>query len=186
MLIFLGIVIFIVVLWFFACYNSMVSARNAVERALASIDAALKQRHDLLPNAIATVKAFMNHEKDLLTEVTRLRSQLGNEKLTDADRTALESTARNVLGKVMVTVEQYPELRSNSNFLQLQRTIQEVEEEIYAARRSYTANIAHYNTSIQKLPEVFLARLFGFLPMAQYEITEAERENVDVAAHFKK
>ncbi len=167
-------------------YNSLVGRRNQVDNAFASIDAMLKKRYDLIPNLIATVQQYMAHERDLLTRVTELRTQALAAAPTPDQRLQLDSQLSAALRQVMVVAENYPDLKASQNFVHLQGSLNEVEEQISAARRSYNAAVTSYNNAVQMLPTSLIAGMFKFTPRPLFDIPEAERQNVDVAAMFKR
>ena len=157
-----------------ATYNGLVSKRNMVRNSFSSIDVNLKKRTDLIPNLVKTVKAFAAHEKGVLTEVTELRSRI-QEASSTGERLQLESQMTPMIGKVFALSESYPELKSNENFLQLQRTLNEVEEQISAARRAYNGSVMEYNNSIESFPSNIIANNFNFKVEEFFEIQESER-----------
>ena len=120
-------------------YNSLVGKKNQVDNAFASIDVQLKKRHDLIPNLVASVKQYMGHEADVLTKVTQMRTQ-GGAGQSNEQQVGLENQITRALGGIMVAVENYPELKASDNFQQLQRALNEVEEQLSAARRSFNAS----------------------------------------------
>lgn len=165
-------------------YNSLIGRKNKVEYAFSSTDAMLKKRHDLIPNLVESVKQYMNFEKNLLTDVTKLRSSVMDDKLTDQQRFDIENKISGVLGKLKVAVENYPELKANQNFLQLQASLNEIEEQISAARRAFNASVMDYNNAVEKFPSNIFAGMFGFRRRASFEIPQEERENVSVKNLF--
>jgi len=117
-------------------YNSLVGKKNQVLNVFATIDALLKKRYDLIPNLIATVKTYMQHERETLTEITELRAKAVSGQISDDEKVALDNKLSQMLGGIMVAVENYPDLKANQNFLQLQGSLNEIEEQISAARRA--------------------------------------------------
>ncbi len=165
-------------------YNNMVRKRNNVENAFGGIDAQLKKRFDLIPNLVNTVKEFMGHEKDLLEGITELRTKAMNAQGDSAERAGIESQISSAMGKLMVAVENYPDLKSNQNFLNLQRSLNEVESQLSAARRTYNAAVTAYNNSVETFPNNLIAGAFNFGRKAVFDIPEVERGNVDVGGLF--
>lgn len=165
-------------------YNSLIGRRNKVEYAFSSTDAMLKKRRDLIPNLVESVKQYMNFEKNLLTDITKLRTDVMNDKLTDQQRFELENKLSGVLGKIKIAVENYPELKASTNFLQLQASLNEIEEQISAARRAFNASVMDYNNAVEKFPSNIFAGMFGFRRKASFEIPQEERENVNVKNLF--
>lgn len=144
------------------------------------MDAMLKKRYDLIPNLIETVKQYMIHEASVLQEITRLRSNL-TDKLTNEDKITLHNDISKGLNSILVSVENYPDLKANQNFLKLQGAWNETEEQISASRRYYNASIADYNDSIQTFPASIIARIYGFSAKKVFEIPETERKNINAA-----
>jgi len=155
-------------------YNGLVAKRNMVRNSFSSIDVNLKKRTDLIPNLVKTVKAVAAHEKGVLTEVTELRSRI-QEAASTGERLQLESQMSPMIGKVFALSENYPELKANENFLHLQRTLNEVEEQLSAARRAYNAAVLDNNNAIESFPSNIIANNFGFKVEIFFEIAEAER-----------
>lgn len=167
-------------------YNSLVGKKNQVDNAFGSIDAMLKKRYDLIPNLIATVKTYMQHEKDTLTKITELRSKAMSGNLSNDDKVALNNQLTKAIGGIMVAVESYPDLKANQNFLQLQGSFNEIEEQLSAARRAYNASVTDYNNGVEMFPTNLLAGIIGYKRRQVFEIPEVERQNVSAADLFKK
>ncbi|ATB70969.1 LemA protein [Sulfurospirillum diekertiae] len=177
-----GVIIFIIIVM----YNTLISKRNQVDNIFAGLDAILKKRYDLLPNLVATVKEYMVHERITLEKITELRSKATTDNLTDAETVALDKQLSSMLGNLMVAVENYPTLKANENFLHLQGTLNELEEQISAARRAYNQSVTDYNNAIQMFPTNFMA---GFMKLERKEVFSIpvmERQNVDVKNLFQK
>jgi LemA protein len=167
-------------------YNGLIGSRNRVDQAFASVDVMLKKRYDLIPNLVATVERYMVHERELLTELTELRTRAVAGDLTPAQQVAAENQLSAALGRVMVSVENYPDLKSNQNFLQLQGSLNEVEEQISAARRAYNAAVTEFNNAIQMLPGSLFAGPMGLSRRELFEASTAERQSVDVRGMFQR
>jgi LemA protein len=167
-------------------YNGLIGKRNRVDQAFASIDVMLKKRYDLVPNLVATVERYMVHERELLTEVTELRTRAMSGDLSPEQRVAAENGFNAALGRLMVSVENYPDLKSNQNFLQLQGSLNEVEEQISAARRAYNAATTDFNNAIQMFPGNLMAGPMGLSRRELFEATTVERQNVDVRSMFQR
>ncbi len=182
----IAIVAVVVVIGFLAIlYNSLVGKKNQVTNVFGTIDALLKKRYDLLPKLIATVKAYMKHEKEVLEEITKMRAKAVSGRLSDDEQVELDNVMSKMLGGIMVAVENYPELKANENFLQLQRTMNEVEEQISAARRAYNAAVTDYNNAVEMFPTNILASMIGYRLKKVFEISEEQREDVDAEKLFK-
>jgi LemA protein len=185
-LILLGIIVLFFI-WAIAMYNGLINKKNKVEYAYSSIDVMLKKRRDLIPNLVSSVKQYMEHEKGLLTEVTELRSQIikAEEGGSDEQRFGLENKLSGLLGKIQVSVEAYPELKANENFLQLQAALNEIEEQISASRRAFNASVLDFNNGVEMFPSNIIAGMMSFKRKASFEIPSEERENVNVGEMFK-
>jgi LemA protein len=145
-------IVAVFVLFFIVTYNSLVGKKNQVENAFASIDAMLKKRYDLIPNLVATVKQYAKHESGTLTEITELRAKAMSGGLSSDEQVQVNNQITKAMGGIMVAVENYPELKANENFLQLQRSLNEIEEQISAARRAYNASVTDFNNAIEMFP----------------------------------
>jgi LemA protein len=181
LLIFAGIVIAIG-LFLVTMYNGLVAKKNQVENAFASVDVMLKKRSDLIPNLVATVKQYMQFEQQTLVEVTRLRSRAASAS-GDA-RIDLENQISRAIGNIMVAVEAYPELKANQNFVHLQESLNEIEEQISAARRFYNSAVNDYNNAVEMFPTNLMAQSMNYRLKKMFEATEQERRNVDVGNLF--
>jgi LemA protein len=186
MLIILVAVILLPILIFIVIYNGLISKKNNVEYAFSSIDVMLKKRRDLIPNLIESVKQYMQHESGLLTKITELRNSVMKAPDGSPERFDLENKLGSALGQVKVAVENYPDLKANTNFLQLQAALNEVEEQISASRRAFNAAVFDYNNGVEMFPSNIVAGMLGYQRKASFEIPQAERENVNVGELFKK
>lgn len=173
-----------VVFVFIAIYNSFIKKKNQVENAFASIDIMLKKRYDLIPNLIETVKSYMKHEKELLTKVTELRSKAINPNVSADEKVAIDNEVRQTLGGIMVAVEQYPDLKASQNFMQLQASFNEIEEQISAARRFYNSAVLEYNNAVEMFPSSIIAQIMNFSKRNFFEIPDVERQNVSAKNLF--
>ena len=158
------IVIFIfaiILLSFVIFYNRLVALRQATRNAFADIDVQLRQRADLVPNLIETVKGYASHEKELLENVTKARSRT-LEASSMGGRVAAENDLSNALMNLFAVAENYPNLKANENFNQLQSELSDIENKIAAARRFFNNAVTEYNTSIEQFPDVIIASVFSF------------------------
>jgi LemA protein len=162
-------------------YNTIIKHKNAINNAFASIDVMLKKRHELIPNLVNTVKGYMNHEKNTLKEITELRNRAGSKDLPTGQMLIIENAITQSLGKIMMKVEDYPDLKASENFLQLQQALNEVEEHLSASRRFYNSAVTQYNNSIQIFPNNLMAPRFGFIKREVFESAENERQSVDIS-----
>lgn len=175
-----AVVLIIIVL----LYNRLVTRKNQVENAFGSIDSMLKKRLDLIPNLVAAVKQFMTHERGLLERVTELRAQALKPGLPVGERIEVERGISRALSGIMVAVENYPQLRSNENMLQLQAALNEVEEQISAARRFYNSAVTDYNNALETFPSNLVASAFRFERRRVFEIAPEERQAPEVGKLF--
>lgn len=166
-------------------YNTLISKKNQVENIFAGLDAILKKRYDLLPNLVASVKEYMVHERITLEKITELRTKALGGNLDNATKIALEKQLSSMLGNLMVAVENYPTLKANENFLHLQSTLNELEEQISAARRAYNQSVTDYNNAIEMFPTNFMANLMKLERKEVFSVPSSERANVDVKNLFK-
>ncbi len=178
------IVLVVIVLFVVFMYNSLINRKNQVQNVFASVDAMLKKRYDMIPNLVSTVQTYMQHERGTLTEITEIRAKALSGTLSDDEKVDLDNKLSKALGGIMVAVENYPDLKANQNFLQLQGSLNEVEEQISAARRAYNAAVTDYNNAIEMFPTNVLASMMSYKRKNVFEITEAERQNVNVKDLF--
>jgi LemA protein len=161
-------------------YNGLVRLRNKVDESWSGIDVQLKRRHDLVPNLVNTVKGYATHESSVLENVVKARQQAVAAH-DPAEAAAAEGMLSGMLRQVFALSEAYPNLKANENFLELQRQLSEIEDELSASRRIYNGNVQLYNTKIQVFPNVLIAGPAGFTRREFFEITEpTERDVVSV------
>ncbi len=180
-----GVVLFVAVI-FAILYNSLVGKKNQVQNAFASVDVQLKKRYDLIPNLVATVEKYMTHERDTLTKITELRAKALARGTGDDEKVELAAKIGGMMRDLLVAVENYPDLKASQNFLQLQGSLNEVEEQISAARRAYNASVLDYNNACEMLPTNILASVMGYRKKPFFEADEKERENVNVKNLFSQ
>ena len=161
-------------------YNTLVGKRNQIHNIFGTMDALLKKRWDLIPNLVSTVKGYANHERGLFEAVTEARSKAQKGQLNEDQQVGLENSFMQLLGVVQATVENYPDLKASDNFMHLQRTLNELEEQISAARRAYNASVTDYNNSVQMFPTNIIAGMFNFKEKTLFQIEAGERENPKV------
>lgn len=166
--------------WTLWTYNSLVTKRNMCRNAFASIDVNLKKRHDLIPQLVATVRGFMVHERDVLEKLTALRTQAEKLQAPTTKRAAVEAEIGDNVGRVLMRAEAYPELKSVENFVHLQRSLVEVEEQLSASRRAYNAATMELNNAVQSAPNNLVAGMFGFEEGQFFEAGSAERDVSEV------
>lgn len=171
---------------FILMYNSLVAKKNQVDNIFASVDTQLKKRYDLIPNLVATVSKYMEHEKSILENITKLRSDANKSNISNEEKMALDAKMSAALGSIMLAVENYPDLKANENVMHLQRTLNEVESQISAARRAYNQAVTDYNNALEQIPTNFMATAMDYRQKEVFEISEGERKNVNVRELFKK
>ena len=181
-----GVTLIFIALIIVLMYNSLVNKKNQVENAFGGMDVQLKKRYDLIPNLISSVKTYMKHESDTLTEITELRTKAISGGLSNDDKVDLDNKITSKLGGIMVAVENYPDLKASENFNQLQRSLNEVEEQISASRRAYNATVTSYNNSVEMFPTNIIAGMMSMKHKNVFEIPEVQRENVNVGELFNK
>lgn len=157
-------------------YNGLVRKRNLVRSAFSSIDVNLRKRHDLIPSLVDTVKGFARHEQDTLTALMEARSRIRDTSLDESERLRLEREIGPRMGRLIALAEDYPELRSDAHFLNLQRNLTEVEEQISAARRAYNAAVLAMNNAVETFPGNLIASRFGFRRHDFFEVDQPARE----------
>lgn len=168
-----AIVIVIIALYFMFIYNGLVARRNQSREAWATIDTQLKRRYDLIPNLVECVKGAAAHEKDTLAQVTAARTAAI--KASGPDKADAENKLTQTLKNLFALSENYPTLRANENFLELQRELTDTETKIQAARQFYNTTVMALNTQIEQFPSNIVAHTFGIMPEKLFEIDEAER-----------
>ena len=165
-------------------YNSLVAKKNQVENIFASVDTQLKKRYDLIPNLVASVSKYMKHEKSILEDITKLRSEANKPNISNEHKMALDAKMSAALGSIMIAVENYPDLKANENVMHLQHSLNEVEEQISAARRAYNQAVTDYNNALEQIPTNFMASAMNYSKKDVFEISEGERQNVNVKELF--
>ncbi len=161
-------------------YNRIVRLRNNRENAFADIDVQLKQRHDLIPQLVSTVKGYAAHEKETLDRVIQARNGAVGAQGIDA-KIAAENALTSALAGLKVTLEAYPDLKANTNFIQLQGEIADVENKLAAVRRYFNSATREYNNAIETFPANVLAGMFGFRREPMFEVASSERAVLDKA-----
>jgi len=152
-------------------YNTLVQLRNQVKNAWSQIDVQLKRRHDLIPNLVETVKGYAGHEKETLEEVTRARAAAVSAQGVGSQAEAEQGLTAS-LGRLMLVVEQYPDLKANQNFLSLQEELTSTENKISFSRQHYNDSVMVYNTKIESVPTNIIAGMFQFKPEEFFEIED--------------
>ena len=183
-LIVVAVIAVILVFWVIGIYNNLVSLRNNRENAFANIDVQLKQRYDLIPNLVNTVKGYAEHEKGVLERVTAARTAaMGATTLNE--KIEAENALSSALAGLKVSVEAYPDLKANQNFLQLQSELADIENKLAAVRRFFNSATKELNTGVQSFPAVLFAGMFGFHQEPMFEVPQEERAAVQKAPEVK-
>ena len=175
-LIIIIVLIVLVAIFAVSIYNSLVQLRNQVKNAWAQIEVQLKRRHDLIPNLIETVKGYMKHERELLENVTKYRSQ-AMDAGSVGEKAKAEGMLSGALGQLRVQIENYPDLKANQNFLALQEELTGTENKISFSRQNYNDQVLFYNNKIQMFPSSVIAGMFNFQQETFFELEDkSERE----------
>ena len=176
-------VIVVVALWALTAYNRLVTLSQRVSQAFADIDVQLKQRHDLIPNLVETVKGYASHERGTLDEVVKARNAAMSAQ-GPAQVSAAENQLSGALGRLIALSEAYPDLKANANFQQLQSELSDIENKIAASRRFFNNAVQEYNTSIQQMPAALFAGTFGFHQKEFFDLGDS-RKDVEAAPQVK-
>lgn len=171
-------IIVLIVLWLISLYNGLVRLRNRRQNAFADIDVQLRQRHDLVPQLVETVKGYAAHEKDLLLRVTEARTAAMSARTID-DKIAAEQQLTAALQGLKVQVEAYPDLKANQNFLQLQEELSDIENKLAASRRFFNGATTEYNNAVESFPGNLVARNFGFQREVFFDLGTESRKQME-------
>lgn len=173
------VVLVIIGLWLAGTYNKLVRKRNNAKEGFSTMDVYLKKRFDMIPNLVETVKGYATHEKETLEAVMKARSQVANAGTID-QKVENENMLTGALGRLFAVAENYPDLKANQNFLNLQEQLKSVEQDIANARKFYNGTVKDLNNSIEQFPSNIVAGIFHFEKMPMFEINEESRQNVQV------
>ncbi len=183
-----GIIILVIVvllaIWCVSLYNNLVKLRNNRENAFANIDVQLKQRHDLVPQLVATVKGYATHEREVLQRVTEARTAAMG-ATTINDKINAENALTSALAGLKVSLEAYPDLKANQNFMQLQNEIADLENKLAAVRRFFNSATRELNNAVETFPSNIFAKMFGFNKEPMFEVPQEERATYDKAPEIK-
>ena len=183
-----GIIILVIVvllaIWCVSLYNNLVKLRNNRENAFANIDVQLKQRHDLVPQLVATVKGYATHEREVLQRVTEARTAAMG-ATTINDKINAENALTSALAGFKVSLEAYPDLKANQNFMQLQNEIADLENKLAAVRRFFNSATRELNNAVETFPSNIFAKMFGFKKEPMFEVPQEERATYDKAPEIK-
>ena len=169
-------IIVILLLVFIWMYNSLIQKKNAIDNAFFSMDVMLRKRYDLIPQLVDTVKGYMQHERETLIELTEMRQRLVTGKLTTNERVELDNKINDTLQTVFISFENYPQLKASDNFLHLQRSINETEEQLASSRRFYNAAVNDYHNAIEMFPTSLIASWMGLKHKIFFSIAEEHKQ----------
>ena len=173
-------VVVILLLWLAGSYNGFVKGKNAIEEAFSTMDVYLKKRFDLIPNLVETVKGYATHEKETLEKTIAMRNAAGNARDFN-ERVQSESALSGAVRNLFAIAENYPDLKANQNFLNLQTQLRACEDDIANSRKYYNAVVKQFNDKVLMFPSSIVARMFNFVKQPMFEVADtAERENVKV------
>ena len=171
-------ILVLIVIWLVSLYNGLVRLRNRRENAFADIDVQLRQRHDLVPQLVDTVKGYAGHERELLTKITEARSAAMAATTIDGKIVAEQQLSAALAG-LKIQVEAYPDLKANQNFLQLQEELSDIENKLAAARRFFNGATTEYNNSVESFPSNLIAKNFGFKREIMFDLGTDSRKQME-------
>ena len=179
-MVYLGIILAIIIIYILAKYNKLVKLKNKVKQSESGIDVYLNQRFDLIPNLVECVKGYANHEKSVIENVTKMRSEYmkTNKSLKKAEE------LNNSMNGILAIAEGYPELKASEQFLNLQKNLSKIESQLQAARRIYNNDVTKYNTKIETVPTNLIASMFGMKKAELFQIEEYKRANIDIGSEL--
>lgn len=180
----IGVVILLLIIWVIGLYNRLIQLRNNRENAFANIDVQLKQRYDLVPQLVAAVKGYATHEKELLERVTEARTAAMDASSIN-EKIAADTNLSNALAGLRVSLEAYPDLKANQNFLQLQGELSDIENKLAASRRFFNSATKELNNAVQVFPSNIVANMFHFGKEPMFEIAATERAAYEKAPEVK-
>ena len=169
-----------------AAYNYLIQVKNDVSTSYANIDVQLKKRYDLIPNLVNTVREYMKYEENTLNQLISLRTKAISQLTQSGERLELDKEISQTLGSLILSVENYPELKANNNFLQLQESLNEVELNISASRRAFNSYVKNYNTVIESFPFIYIAKKLNMQEMKYFEALIEERKVPNIDELFRK
>jgi len=183
-LVVVGVIVLLAVIfgiWWISTYNKLVKMKNGSEEAISTIDVYLKKRYDLIPNLVETVKGYASHEKETFVKVTEARA-MASSAVTPEEKVEADKAMTQAIRNFNMVMESYPELKANVNFMDLQRQLQGIENELANSRKYYNGNVKVYNNVLLSFPSNLVAKAHKFKKLPYFEITApAERENVKVS-----
>jgi LemA protein len=173
----LGILVFFVIL--ILMYNALIFKKNQIENMEGNINVILKKRYDLIPNFVRTLERYMQHEKEVFEKITELRTKAKNEKDFD-NKIDIENELAPLMSKLFVNVENYPQLKADKNFIQFEKTLKDIEDELSAARRAYNQAITDYNNTLEMFPTNIMASFMHLKTKKTFDIPEQQKRNIEV------
>lgn len=180
---FIILLIVLLVILMIVLYNNIIQRKNEVANAFSSIDVMLKKRYDLIPNLVEITKQYANYEQSLLSDITKIRSQIDTKTSID-EKIKTHNEIQGKISSMFMNVENYPNLKADSTYINLMENWTTSEEQISASRRYFNSAVTEYNNGIQTFPASIIASIFNFTPLQVAEIAEAERLNVDAKKLF--
>jgi len=184
-LIFGVVLVVVLIIIIISIRNRLIGLKNKVDYANGAVDAMFKQRYDLIPNLVATVKQYMQHESGLLERLVQLRSQAQRPNLTDQQKNDLNTQIDSAIKSFNITVENYPNLKASEQFSRLQASLNECEAQLAAARRTYNAAVMNFNNAVEMFPTSVFARQMGYQTKQMITATQAEQQNPNVSNLFQ-
>ena len=175
----LALVIVVFIGWFVGIYNSLVRLKNNIQKAWSNIDVLLKQRHDELSKLLDTVKGYMKHEREVLTKITEARTAFMNAQSV-SDKARADNMMTSTLKSLFAVAENYPELKADRSFTQLQGRVSEIEDQIADRREFYNDSVNTFNIRIEQIPDVFIARMLGYTRKELFKVDEADRRDIEM------
>ena len=174
------VVLLLIIMWLIGMYNGLVKSRQKVKNAWSQIEVQLQRRFDLIPNLVESVKGYMGHESEVLEKVTELRTSWAN-ATSSSEKVELDNQLSGALKTIMAVSENYPDLKANQNFADLQANLKETENKISFSRQFYNDAVTMYNTKLEVFPSNIIANMFAFKPETLFNVENAEaRQNVKV------
>ena len=178
------VIVLLLVIWAVSIYNNLVKLRNNRENAFANIDVQLKQRYDLIPQLVSTVKGYATHEREVLERVTAARSAAMG-ATTVNEKVQADNMMTSALAGLKVSLEAYPELKANQNFMQLQSEIADIENKLAAVRRFFNSATRELNNAVETFPGNIFAKMFGFSRQPMFEVPQENRAAMEKAPEIK-
>ncbi len=182
---FVFVLFLLAVFYAFSIYNGLISLKNNIEKAWANIDVLLKQRSDLIPNLVETVKGYMKYEKSTLVEITRLRTEIMSASTPGEKARASEGISA-AIKSIFAVAENYPQLKASENFLELQKQLSAMENQIADRREFYNDSVLLFNTRIHSVPDMIFASMMGMKDKEYFKATEEEKKLVEVKMEEEK